>query len=260
VDARGARIFIALAAEDEVQVLDLATGTEVRRIALRTGDEPRELGLTSDGRVLVVVNRRSNSVTFVDAVSLIAQDRVLVGEEPWTLLVDRPGRWAYVLNRRSSSISVVDVARRVPVATIPTDPEPLRAQLSRDGSRLYVIHRGSAYMNVYSVPDFSLLNRVYVGLGAGALRVDSRTDLVYVGRADEGRIQLFDPTSLLPMSVIDVPGPVSYLAIDDLENTLLAVLPERRQVAFVDLTSKRLLSTLDVPRAPYQVAPIAERF
>ena len=260
LDVRGGRLFVALAAEDEVRVLDVSTGADVRRVALRTGDGPRELALTPDGRLLVVVNQDSNSVTFVDATSTIAQERLAVGEEPWALQLDRAGRWAYVLNRRSNSITVLDLARRGIVATIPTDPEPLRAQLNRDGTRLYVIHRGSAYLNVYSVPALSQVSRVFVGLGASALKVDSRTDLVYVGRDDEYRIQLFDPASLLPLGAIEVPGPVSYLTIDDVESTLVAVLASSRQIAFIDLASKRVVSTLDVPREPYQVVLATERF
>ena len=143
---------------------------------------------------------------------------------------------------------------------MPTDPEPLRAQLSRDGTRLYLIARGSAYLTVFQVPEMTVQRTVFVGLGAGALKVDPRTDLVYVGRADEGRIQIFEPFSALPVDSIEVPGPVSWLALDDVENALVAVLPERRQVAFVDVTRKRLVATIDVGAEPFQAALIGERF
>ncbi len=260
LDAAGGRAFVALGGEDQIEVLDLATGEELRRIPLRSGDQPREVRLTPDGRLLVAVDPGSNSATFVDPGSGVVLDRVPVGEEPWALLLDRSGRRAYVLNRRSNTITVLDLANRAVAATVATDPEPIRAQLDRDGTRLYVIHRGSAYLNVYSIPDLAPVTRLFVGLGASALKVDPRTDLLYVGRGDEDRIQVFDTSSLLPVASIDVPGPVSNLAIDDVENMLLAVLPTRGQVAFVDLTRKRLLSTLDVGRDPYEVAPLNERF
>ena len=260
LDPAGGRAYVALAGEDQIQVLDLATGDELRRIPLRTGDQPRDVGLTPDGRTLVTVNPGSNGISFVDPLAGVVLDRIAVGDEPWALLLDRSGRRAYVLNRRSSSISVVDVVTRAVAATITTDPEPLRAQLNRDGTRLYVVHRGSAWMSVFSIPDLAPVSRIFVGLGASVVKIDPRTDLLYVGRADEGRIQLFDPSSLLPVGAIEVPGPVSYLAIDDVENALVAVLPTLRQVAFVDLARKRLLSTVDVGRDPFRIAPISERF
>jgi hypothetical protein len=84
--------------------------------------------------------------------------------------------------------------------------------------------------------------------------VDPRSDLVYVGRADEGKIQVFDPISALPVDAIEVPGPVSYLAVDHVENALVAVLATLGQVAFVDVARKRLVGTADVGAAAYQVA------
>jgi YVTN family beta-propeller protein len=260
IDPRALRAYVAMAGEDQIQVLDLVTGEELRRIALGTGDEPREVALTPDGGLLVTTNPGSGSVAFVDVASGSVVGRVRTGEEPSALLLDRGGRRGYVLDRRSRSLTVVDVANRAVVATVPTDPEPLRAQLSRDGTRLYLIARGSAYLTVFQVPEMTVVRSVFIGLGAGALKVDPRSDLVYVGRADEGRIQVFDPMSALPVDAIEVPGPVSWLALDDVENALVAVLPERRQVAFVDVTRKRLIATIDVGAEPFQVALVGERF
>jgi YVTN family beta-propeller protein len=260
LDVARTRVFVALAGEDQVQVLDLNTGEELQRIPLVTGDRPREIRLTPDGGLLLVINQGSNTAAFLDPVVGVPLSRVPVGEDPRALLLDHSGRRAYVLNRRSNTISIVDMGSRVVVATIATDPEPLRAALSRDGTRLYVIHRGSAYLNVYSLPDQALVNRIFVGLGATALLVDIRTDLLYVA-GDDGRIQLFDPSSLLlPLYTIDVPGPATYLALDDVENMILALVPSLRQVAFIDVTRKRLVSTVDVSRDAYQVAPAGERF
>lgn len=254
------RAYVALGGEDQIQVLDLATGEELRRIPLRAGDEPRELALTPDGGLLVVANAGSGTVAFVETASGSVLGTVRTGDAPSSLLLDRGGRRGYVLDRRSRSLTVLDLANHAVVATVPTDPEPLRAQLSRDGTRLYLIARGSAYLTVFQVPEMTVQRTVFVGLGAGALKVDPRTDLVYVGRADEGRIQIFEPFSALPVDAIEVPGPVSWLALDDVENALVAVLPERRQVAFVDVTRKRLVATIDVGAEPFQAALIGERF
>lgn len=259
VDALAQRAYVALAGEDQVQVIDLATGADLQRIQLRGGDEPREVALTPDGKLAVTVNPRSSTATFIDTASGTVLDRVPTGQEPSSLVMGRGGRRAYVLNRRSNDVTVVDVGNRAVVATAATEPEPLRAALNRAESRLYVVHRGSAYMRVFSLPDLATVNRIYVGLGASAVRVDTRTDRVYVASAGEARIQIFDPASLLPVDAIQLPAPASYLTIDDLENALLAVLPSLQAVAFVDLTSRRLLSLADVGPDPYLVAVVGER-
>lgn len=260
VDPRAGRLFVALAAEDQIQVLDLATGEELRRIPLQVGDGPREIALTPDGQLLVSVNATSNTASLVDPAAAVVLSRLQTGIEPAALLVDRSGRRAYVFDRRSSDVTVLDLGNRQVAGTIRTDAEPIRGQLNRAGTRLYVIHAASAYMNVYSLPDLSLASRIFVGLGASAIKVDPRTDLVYLGRRDEARIQIYDPLSLIPIDFVDVPDAASYLTIDDVENTLVSILPERRAIAFVELTSRRLLSTIDVGREPYQVTMVGERY
>ena len=260
LDPPASRIYVALPAEDQIQVLDLTTGDQVRRISLSSGDRPTEIALVSGTGPLLTINTGSDSASFVDPLSGGILDRVPVGQEPWALLLDQQGRRAYVLNRRSSEITVLDVSTHLVAGRIPTDAEPIRAALNRAGTRLFVVHRGSGYMNVYSVPDYAQVNRIYVGLGVGTVRVDPRTDLVYVGRADEGVIQIFDPLAALPIGRIDVDGPVAWLALDATENMLLAGIPTLGRVVFVDLTTRRQVSAIDLARAPYQVIVPGERF
>lgn len=259
VDALARRAYVALGGEDQVQMIDLATGEELGRIPLRSGDEPADLALTPDGLIVLVAAKGSNSVAILDAEAGLVLERLPTGVEPWVLRLDRDGRRAYVLDRRSGDITVVDVPGRAVVRTVTTEPEPLAAQLNRAGTRLYVIHRGSAYLSVFSVPDLTVVNRLFVGLGAGALEVDPRTDLVYVGRADERRIQVFDPFSFAPLGAIELPGPVSYLTVDAVENTLLALMPTSGAVAFIDLASRRVVSVVDVGADPLRLVVVGER-
>jgi YVTN family beta-propeller protein len=259
IDRTGARAYVALGAEDQIQIVDPAANATIDRIRLSPGDGPRELALTPDGATLVSLNERSRTVSFVDVLRLTELGRVSVGDGPVALLLDRPGRRAYVVNRASSSISVIDVGTRLVIATLATDAEPLRAQLSRDGTRLYVVHRGSQSLVVFSVPSFALLTRAFVPLGVTTLKIDPRTDLLYLSRGDERRISVYDPLALQPLDAFDVPGAATYMTIDDAENTLLAVLPERRTLAVFDLTSRKLLAELPVGLDSYLVALIGER-
>jgi YVTN family beta-propeller protein len=260
LDRAAARAYVALGAEDQIQILDVAADATVDRIRLTPGDGPLELGFAGDGNTLLVVNERSRTLSFVDVTRLTEVARVPLDDAPVSLLVDRQGRRAYVANRASATITVVDVATRTVVATLATDPEPLRAELNRDGTRLYVVHRGSAYLTVFGLPTFTPQARAYVALGATTLRVDTRTDLLYLSRGDERRIAVYDPVSLQPLDHFALPAPASYLAIDDAENALLALMPARRAIAVIDLTNRRLVAELPVGDDPYIFAFAGERF
>jgi DNA-binding beta-propeller fold protein YncE len=260
LDRTATRAYVALEGEDVVQVVDVAANVGADRFRLAPGDGPRDLAITGDGSTLVVLNERSRTVAFLDLPGGNELARVAVGDGPVMLLLERTGRRAFVVNRASASVTVVDAVARTVVTTLATDPEPIWAQLSRDGSRLYVVHRGSAYLGVFAVPSLAPQTRAYVGLGAGTLRVDPRTDLLYLARADEGRIDVYDPVSLQPIDRFALPEAASRLAIDDVENTLLALMPHGRAIAVVDLTNRRVLSELPVGDEPYGFAFSGERF
>jgi YVTN family beta-propeller protein len=209
--------------------------------------------------VLLVSNHRSATVSFVDTAAWLEVNRVNVGEEPGRILVDRSGLRAYVMNTRASSITALDVSSRAVARTVRTESQPIFAQLNRAGTRLYLIYDSSAYMDVFAVPELSLAGRVFIGLGARALKVDPRTDLVYVGRRDDDRLQIFDPFSFVALGTIALPYSPGDMLIDDVQNLLLAALPERGSLAFVELTRREMVSVADVGPDPVRLAVSGER-
>ena len=259
LDPLAARAYVALSGQDQLDVVDLSRAEATSKIPMRGGDEPRALQLLPDRRTLLVANFRSQTASFVDALTTQELARTRVGEAPWSIVLQRGGNRAFVLNRRSNNLTVIDLGTRQAIASVPTEPEPLFGQVSRDGKRLYVIHAGSSYMNEYALPAMTVSKKIRVGLGAAAIKLDSRTDLIYIGYAEDGRIQVYDSFSALPVDSFDVPGWVSQMAIDDPQNQLFALMPALRAVAVVDLTSRKVLSVIDVSGDPYEVKLAAER-
>jgi len=259
LDRLGGRIYVALSEQNEIEVFDLVSGEPVVPIRLNAGDAPREVALSPDGQLLVAINAGSNTASFIDARGGVELGRVPVGVEPWSLLVDRSGVRAYVFNRRTNTITVLDLATRSIAATISTEAEPLRAALNRAGDRLYVAQAGTPYVTILKLPDLSLDRRVFVGFGTTDVLVDPRTDLLYVSKRDENRIDVYEPLQLLTFATITVPDPVSYMVIDDPRNAIVALMPERRGVAIVDLAGRRVTATLDVGDAPYALTLFQQR-
>jgi len=259
VEPLAARSFVALSGQDQVDVVDLSRAESASKIPLRGGDEPRALQMLPDRRTLLVLNFLSQTASFVDAFTTQEITRVRVGEAPWSVTLQRGGNRAFVINRRSNNLTVIDLGTRQAIATVPTEPEPLFGQVSRDGKRLYVIHAGSPYMNEYALPGLTVSRKIRVGLGASAIKLDSRTDLLYVAHEEVGRIEVYDLFAALPVDAFDVPGWVSNMAIDDPQDQLFALMPTQRAIAVVDLTSRKVLSVIDVSGDPYEIKLAAER-
>ncbi len=259
LDQRQKRLYVGAADDDAITVFDAASLNEVNKIRLIPGDEPMSLGLTPDGRILVCVNRGSNSVSLIDTGTGLESVRITVGTAPTRVLVDRNGRRAYVLNTGSDTLSVVDLAQRSLVVSAATESEPLWAQLNAKGDRLYIIHGRSPYMTVLDPLRLAILSRVFVGAGIRAVKVDPATDLIYVsGRAGSG-IDVYDPSTLVAFDHIDTAEGGSYLTIDADGNNLWMIGAGTPKLIVINLTSKKVVAEVEVGEEPSWLALMGER-
>ena len=258
LDRRLRRGYVVLEEDDAIDVIDADAGEVTNRLRLHTGDSPREPALSPDGLLLFTANAGSDTVSVVDTASLIEVERIPVGKGPHSVLVDGNGKRAYVFNTRSSTVSVIDIASRSLVATIATVAEPLRGQFNRNGDRLFVIHGNSPYLTVIDPSSLSVRARAYVGAGMSAVKVDTRTDLLYVGRGPDA-LEILDPVALFPVDSLPAGGRISSMTIDGDENALYLVLPDRRLLAVVNLVSRELAPAVDVGDGADWVTMMGER-
>jgi len=260
LDQRGRRVYVALSGEDAVEVIDITGGEIINRIRLSHGDRPQEMALTPDGKFLLTVNAGSNTVSFIDALSFFELGRINVGNGPHSILIDpNTGRRAYVFNTLSSTISVLDIPNRGMVTTLSTDPGPLRGQFNRRGDRLYVIHELSNYLTVIDPASLSTLRRFQVRIGMNSIKLDNRTDLVFLGRKNDITVEVYDPLSFVPVDIIRTGGTIAYMTIDGEENNLYLVNEEKKSLMVNNLVRKRIVSEMDVGEGPYWVTMMGER-
>jgi hypothetical protein len=103
------------------------------------------------------------------------------------------------------------------------------------------------------------VNRVFVGMGARTVEVDARTDMVFVGTADDAALELFDPFSLVSIGRVLLPDAPGEMAIDDAQNLLAVLLPTRGSIAFVNLTTRQTVGLVDVGPGPRRLVLTGER-
>ena len=253
------RAYVAISGEDAVEAIDLLGLDVINRGQLVIGDRPEELVLTPNRKLLLSANTGSDTVSVIDAASLVEARRIQVGSGPQSILVDRAGRRAYVFNTLSNSISVLDIGTEGVLATVATEAGPVRGDFNRAGNRLYVLHRSSPYLSVFDPATLSVLRKVYVGTGGAALKVDPRTDLIHLARRGTGEVAIYDPFSFLPIDSYRTGQDASYLAIDGETNNLFVVLPGASEVRADHLVGKTEASRVDVTEDPAWVTLMGER-
>jgi YVTN family beta-propeller protein len=259
LDGKGLKAYVAIPNADAISVIDVIQNDASDRVELHVGDRPRELALSPDGKILLVANVGSNTVSVIDTVSLSETGRVVVGSGPSSVLVDSANKRAYIFCAQSSSVSVIDMANRSLVATVATDAGPLRGQFNRQGDRLYVIHEWSPYLSVVDTKSLSVAKRLSIGMGVISIKVDSITDLVYLGKAGDPLVGVYEPFSFVPVDYVRVGGSAGYLTIDGEGNSLIAVDSQSRKLVITSLIGKKMISAIDVGEVPYQVAVMGER-
>lgn len=260
LDQTRRRAYVALYGDDTIAVVDVTAVDVTEKIRLNTGDHPQELALTPDGRVLLSANTDSNTVSFIDPVSLLELSRIKVGNGPNSVLIDPTGRRAYVFNRLSSTISVIDIANKALITTISTDPSPLRGQFNRKGDRFYVINEWSSYLTVFDATTLTVFGRFTVRrVGLNAIKVDTITDFIYLGRRNDTVVEMYDPFSFVRVDFIQTAGGVTYMTIDGETNNLYMLSPETKSLMITNLVSKKMPSEIDVGDGPYWVTLMGER-
>jgi YVTN family beta-propeller protein len=259
IDQMRVKVYVALSGDDAVDAIDAAVGGIIGRAQLRRGDTPAEVAVVPGGRTLLSANSGSDTVSFIDTGSLSETDRVSVGQEPVSLLIDGNGRKAYVFNRRSSTISVLDIPSRAVVATVGTEPEPLRGQFSRLGDKLYVICARSRYLTVINPQSLVLIGREFLGRVADSIKVDTKTDMIYIGWKWDNEVSVYDPLNYQLVDYIPTGGAVGYMTIDGEENNLYLVMPERKTIRAVNLISRKTVFETDLCANATYVTVMGER-
>jgi hypothetical protein len=96
-------------------------------------------------------------------------------------------------------------------------------------------------------------------MGMRSIKVDTRTDLVYLGKEHDILVEVYDPFSFVPVDSIRTGGGIAYMTIDGEENTLYMVNPETNSVLISNLVRKGIVAEIDVGEGPYWVTMMGER-
>ena len=258
LDQRARKLYVALAGEDVVEVVDVMAGRIADRIRLTPGDEPVALALTLDGRILLSANRGSNTVSVIDPGARAEILKIPVGNGPRFIALDRAGRRAFVFNTLSNSVSVIDILGRVVIRTLPTDPDPVRGDFNRRGDRLYVIYETTPFVTVVNPDTGIVAGRFPIRSGMDAIKVDSNADLVYLGGRRELEVGVYEPFSVVAIDFLDTGAGIVYIATDPEENTLYLVSPDTNRVLVSSRVRRRIVGAVDVGDGPAWISVMGE--
>jgi len=250
-------VYVALAGDDAIELINVDSMEVYGRIKLRFGDEPVELALSPDGATLIAANYGSGTISMIDTWSKIEVERLGLEPDPVWIVTSRDGQKAYVLHSLSNSISVIDLPNRRLQTSFTLDESPFRAALNRDDSKLYIVSQYSSDLTIIDARSRASLGTIFTGGNGASIKVDPRNNLIYIGKKT-GEIAVIDPASAMFIDSFPVQGDAGFVAIDGEESMLQVLSNSRNEVHKLNLVSKREVANLVTEAGPHALVVMGE--
>jgi len=167
-----------------VSVIDLATMQVVKQLDLKAVS-PRGLGVTEDGKKLIVATRENESVSVIDTATGEVLQQIKVGKNPEFVRVN--GNFAYVSSEPSSKggpppkpgekakveeeedddeelipakIAVIDLSKGEKVREITGGPETEGIEFSADGKQLVITNEADNTVTIHNIETGELVKTI----------------------------------------------------------------------------------------------------
>lgn len=188
----GDRIYTT-SSSDQLVAIDTASRTVLGRA--RTGSDPILARVTPDNKNVVVLNRRSSTVSIHDAPTLQLLASVPVIQQPDDVAILPDSSIAFVMSRSQNRLSVVDLKRALLLTNLELAGVPSSMLLKPDGGELYVIapeSHGLQSINTWTheVGDYMLL-----GSAPATAVITPDASEMYVADRAAGRV--------MPVAILD---------------------------------------------------------
>ncbi len=165
-----------------VSVIDLASMTVVKQFDVKALGS-RGLGVTEDGKKLIVATRENESISVIDTATGEVLQQILVGKNPEFVRVN--GNYAYISSEPSAKagpppkpsdkaeekddddkdaeparIAVVDLTQGKKIREIVGGPETEGIEFSADGKNLVITNEADNTITVHNINDGSLVKTI----------------------------------------------------------------------------------------------------
>jgi len=151
-------------------------------VTLWTPSHSTTIALTSNDRVLVVVNREANTVSILRVRNALGYDvqvklaEIGVGLEPRCVVISPNDKEAYVTNGISGTVSVVSLEQYRVLKTIQVGVEPRGCALTPNGTWLYVANHTSGTISIINTALRAVVQTVNLGRHPTAVAVTNDGD------------------------------------------------------------------------------------
>ena len=108
-----ASAFLAYVSNEKsntISVIDTEKWAVIKTI--KVGQRPRGIGLTADGKYVLVAVGDDNTIQMIDTATYTVADTLPSGPDPELFVQDAAGKLLYVANENDNTVTIVDIEKR----------------------------------------------------------------------------------------------------------------------------------------------------
>lgn len=246
-------LFVALAGQDAIAVIDAISLRMINMVPLQFGDDPTRLLLSHDEATLYILSPGSRTLTSMSVWSMQQQFRVAVGEGPRSIAQDPVSGNLYVACEDEGRVQIVDPVSATITSSLTLLSAPVEVVIDEQSRLLFL--GGSAQRRIRS---FNLANEEsggdqnICGTVAG-LAVNPRTRRLYASVPSCRNLAVIRPDVGIEFGSINLPGSPGLMTFDQTYRQLWVILPEQGALAVCNVNMGQLDSIVQVGSDPYQV-------
>src|SRR5215469_2125151 len=158
------------------------------------------------------------------------------------MAIDLPRKRLMVAELGNNTVDVIDLGTRTVAHRVSGLREPQGVGYADRADAIVIANAGDGSVRLINARDFSLLGRVELGDDADNVRIDPRNGLAVIGYG-RGGLALIDPGSRTRVADILLPAHPEGFQIDPSNGRTYVNMPDARQIAVVDLDTRKLVAS-----------------
>jgi YVTN family beta-propeller protein len=176
------------------------TSDSISHISLGGPVSSSAVAVSPDGKLVVVVNPDSDSITLVDVITLAVLAEIPVGDNPRTLSFTPDSKTVVVANHWSATLSKVNISQAVEVAQYPVGFMPYG--VVTDGIHAFVTEFGLGTVSIIDLMTGELLTHIPVDAFPTGLALSRDGQRLLVTHFFTGRLTVIDPQAAAVLGTI----------------------------------------------------------
>ncbi len=247
------KLYVAVAGEDGIAVVDALTLRLERTMPLNFGDNPDRMALDASSATLFVLNEGSRSLAAIATRSMQEIRRTTVGDGPRAIAVDPVQGTLYVACEFEGEVQSFHPGSLVPRSTLTMITAPVEVVFAGSERRLYVTGSAQNRIHGFDLETGGELGAQSLCGPARHLAFNSRAQQLFAAIASCDEVAVLRPANGLEFAPISLNSPPGRLCFDAGQRTLLVIMNKTATLAIHAANRGTLTSVVEIGGTPNTV-------